>query len=292
MIPQVSPNNYENAAKRDYESAVDTYVDNIQNAHRHNLSSSYIRPPNIQDHIDDMKTGAETENMCIRLTHGPLYFVERERKSCFNYDYCKASITIFKFIFSMAAIIQIALETSYYNQTTTSSGSGSYTYGYVTTTKSTTKSLTSLNVTSYTMPPCYPTGLAILALNLLRLTYIIFMSFCAIKGLSVGFQLFSALICRGCLELSFYDDCCCFCCCSSKYGVWKLLQDNIIVYMLYYGLCSILYFSFGICISQKVYMANNSGVVFLFIVMILTILNFCLEVGRYITYKKVFNPFH
>jgi hypothetical protein len=291
----VKPSDYADTALADIEAARQQYNEDVRLGRNPTV-------PDYQGYIDDMYRAAETENTCTKWTEGPLHEADKVSNFCFKFSYCKASITVLKFILTMSAIIQIANDTSYFNQSSTSSYSsstGSYYYWYVT---NTTRSLTNTTTTTLTnklttalylngkifdttvMPFCYPAGLVIVGLNFARLTYIIFVSFVAIKGCNTGMKLFCNLAFKGCLEVSFFD-----CCCglwSSENGWWKLLQDNLIYYMVYYGLCTVLSFSFGICIYATVYLYSSSGLILYFMVFLLTLLNFILEIVRYVIYKK------
>ena len=109
------------------------------------------------------------------------------------------------------------------------------------------------------------------------------MSFLAIKGCSTGMKLFCIISYRGCLELSFYN---CYGFCTLEDSWWKLLQGNIILYFVYYGLCAVLSFPFGISIYTTVYLYSSTGLILHFMVFILMLLNFVLEVVMYVIYKK------
>jgi hypothetical protein len=281
----------------------DTELANIEAARQHYLEDVRLgrnpRVPDFQEYVRDMQRTAERENECTKWSQGPLYEAEKVSNIWFKFSYCKALITFFKLILTLFAIILISNDTSYFNQSSTSSYSSStdsYYYWYATNTTKTLTNTTTLRNSLTTafyfngkifnasvMPVCYPAGLLIVGLNFARLAYIIFVLIVAIKGYNTDFNIFCRLLVKGCLEVSFYD---CFGLCMSEHGWWKLLQDNLIYYMVYYGLCAVLSFSFGICIYTTVYLYSSYGLIAYFIVFLSFLLNFIIEIVRYVIYKK------
>ena len=119
----VHPMEYGDTALVDKEAAKKSYKEAVRNGRNHSV-------PDFQEYIRDMNNAADIENQCEKWTEGSFYLADEKSNFCLHFSLCKALITFLKFLFTMAAIVLISKDTSYFNKSSKSSSSSSNSYYY------------------------------------------------------------------------------------------------------------------------------------------------------------------